>query len=105
MPGVRVTASDIERRPDMHSPLLEDFASYLAEKPIDLGRYGLDGVFQAWSRGSLDPAVLKRAAEASGLAEAHPEIYDWLPRKWRDEFVGHLESEGHIRQVIHDWGH
>jgi len=89
----------------MHSALLEDFASYLAEKPIDLERYALGDVFRAWSRETLDPAVLRRAADASGLDEGHPEIYDWLPRKWRDEFVGHLEAEGHVRQVIHDWGH
>jgi 8-oxo-dGTP pyrophosphatase MutT (NUDIX family) len=89
----------------MRSSLLEEFASYLSEKPLDLERYGLDGVFREWARESVDPDVIRRAVEASGLEDGHPGLYEWLPFGVRDEFASHLEMEGHIRQVVHDWGH
>lgn len=89
----------------MHSPLLEDFSSYLSDKPFDIEKYGLVEVFREWTRQSLDPSVIRMAIETSGLDDGHPALYDWLSRDQRADFVAHLEMEGHLRQVIHDWGH
>jgi len=84
----------------MASYLLRDLASYLFQKPLNLGKYGLDEAFAEFLRTDVPQDVLSRALDKSGLEIADPDLRYWLPQGIQEHFRHRIETGGHLLRVI-----